>query len=85
MPEFSDGPSAQPITIGEAKEAAEAKIGVGRDGALAGHDGANALGRNADFLGQPVVGNTHGLKELLSEELTWGYGTKLSDLRHSQW
>ena len=43
---------AQPIAVGKTEKPAQAQIGVGRDGPPAGHDLADALGRDANFLGQ---------------------------------
>ena len=59
----------QPIAVGKAEKAAEAQVGVGGDGALAGDDVADALRRHADFLGQPVLADAHRLQEFLQQKL----------------
>lgn len=79
-PSVMSGLRAQPITVGQAKETTEPQIGVGRDRTLSSDDVSNALRRNPDFLGQTVLTNAHGLKELLQQELAKGHKLELAHI-----
>jgi hypothetical protein len=71
------GLSPQPITIGEAQIAAQPKIRIGTDGSLAHDDVTDPLSRDANLLGQAVLGDPHGLEKLLCEKFSWGNGLEL--------
>ena len=56
----------------EAEKAAQAQIGIGCHGTPAGDDFADTLCRNADFLGEAILGDAHGFKKLLQKEFARG-------------
>jgi len=58
----------EPVAGTQAKKSAEPQIGVGRHGALAGDDFADARSRNVDRLGQSVLADAQGLQELLIQQ-----------------
>src|ERR1051325_7840449 len=68
---------AEPISIGEAKESAKAQIGIWGDGAFAGDDLSDALGRNTTFLGESVLADPHWLEEFFEEQFSGGNGFEL--------
>ncbi|MGB5097632.1 MAG: hypothetical protein WBN82_06975 [Porticoccaceae bacterium] len=68
------GLGPQPITIGETQIATQTKVRICTDGTLAHNDGADPLRRDANLLGQAVLGDPHGLEELLCEKFSRGDG-----------
>jgi hypothetical protein len=70
----------KPISVGQAKETAETKISVSRDGPPAGHNVSDALRRDRNFLGQAVLRDAHGLQELLRKKFTGGDGAELAHI-----
>src|SRR5208337_292594 len=59
----------QPPAVGESKETAQPQIRIRRDATLARDDVTDALSRNIDLLGQPIVAETHRLQELIAQHL----------------
>jgi hypothetical protein len=58
----------------EPEEPAEAQVRDRGDGAAAGDDLADALGRNADFAGQPVLRDAQRQEKLLAQQLSGRHG-----------
>lgn len=74
------GLRTQPITVGQAEEAAKPQISISSDPPLPRHNLSNTLGRNADFFRQTILANAHGLEELLQEEFARGDGLEFSHM-----
>jgi hypothetical protein len=77
----------QPPSVAQTEVAAKPKIGVGRDGALAGNDLADPLRGHANVLGETVLGEPKRLEEFLFKHFTrrdWenrAHGASFSDSR----
>ena len=60
---------SNPEALRRSEKTGEPQPGVSRDAAGAGNDLADAALRYSDFLGQPVLGDAHGLQKLFKENL----------------
>jgi hypothetical protein len=61
----------QPEQLAVPEEAGEAQSRIRSDPALAVDDFVDSPWRHADVLGQPVLGDSHGLQKLFQEDLSW--------------
>jgi hypothetical protein len=68
--------AAQPIALGQIEKFAQAQIGVGGDTAPPGNDFADALRRDADLFGQPVVADAHRFQKIIMQDLARVNGRK---------
>src|SRR3546814_2948697 len=71
--------AAQPVAVGEAEVAAQAQVGIGGDGALAGNDVADTLRRDIDVLGEAIAGDAPRLHEVMQRDLTAMDGREVFD------
>src|SRR3546814_4878518 len=76
--------AAQPVAVGEAEVAAQAQVGIGGDGALAGNDVADTLRRDIDVLGEAIAGDAHRLHEVMQQDLTGVDGRERSEEHTSE-
>ncbi len=64
---------AKPIAVGQAEKPADPEIRIRGDGTLPGNNLTDALGRNVNFLGQPVLTDSHGFKKFFQKDFARGY------------
>jgi hypothetical protein len=64
---------SEPVTVGQAEEPAQAEVGIGCDGSLAGYDLANPLRGNADLSGEAVLRDGHRDEKLFTQQLARRY------------
>lgn len=63
---------AGPEAFGRSEEFGQAQAGVHGDRPRADDDLSDATLGHADLLGQPVLGDAHGLQELVQQDLAGG-------------
>ena len=68
------GLRAKPVSVGQTEKSAQPQIGIRRYRPFSTDNLADALGRYADFLGQPILAQPHGFQEFFRQDFSWGYG-----------